>query len=373
MRLRMLLSVLTAMGLGSSSALVAADTKVSVRVGEGRGSDAEAHRLGKSSVLAAFEADWPAYKARFVGKDGRVQDNGNGGLTHSESQGYGLLLAVTANDREGFERIWSWTRTHLLVRDDGLAAWKWDPVTEEVADRNNATDGDILIAWALAVAARRFGRPDYRSAAERLADAIGSLLIRPSRFGPILMPAVAGFGPAEQPDGPVVNLSYWIFPAFSELALLAPGYGWFQVKTAGLELIRQSRFGPLRLPGDWVALGRHAPAPARNFRSAFGYDAIRLPLYLAWDGQLPDVLRHLSGLWNEASDVGPFVIDLGTGTPQQALKANGYRLLFALAACASGNPPRLGPLLTTQDDLYYPESLRLLCLAALQERNGPCP
>jgi endo-1,4-beta-D-glucanase Y len=37
--------------------------------------------------------DWAAYRDRFVMADGRVVDDANGGISHSESQGYGLLLA----------------------------------------------------------------------------------------------------------------------------------------------------------------------------------------------------------------------------------------------------------------------------------------
>ena len=37
-----------------------------------------------------------------------------------------------------------------LQRGDGLFSWKWSPNTSDpVPDKNNAADGDILIAWAL--------------------------------------------------------------------------------------------------------------------------------------------------------------------------------------------------------------------------------
>ena len=52
-----------------------------------------------------------------------------------------------------FETIFTFTRVELLIRDDGLAAWRWDPAaTPRVTDINNATDGDILIAYALGLA-----------------------------------------------------------------------------------------------------------------------------------------------------------------------------------------------------------------------------
>jgi endoglucanase len=88
-------------------------------------------------------ADWEAYRSRFVEDNGRVVDTANGNISHSEGQGYGLLLALAAADRRSFEQIWNFTFTELLIRDDGLAAWKWDPNGKpRVTDRNNASDGD---------------------------------------------------------------------------------------------------------------------------------------------------------------------------------------------------------------------------------------
>ena len=102
---------------------------------------------------------WQAYKARFVTDQGRVVDTGNNEISHSEGQGYGMLIAVAAGDRATFDRIWGWTRANLMVRDDELIAWRWEPRKRPgVADMNDASDGDILVAWALAEAARALGR-----------------------------------------------------------------------------------------------------------------------------------------------------------------------------------------------------------------------
>jgi endo-1,4-beta-D-glucanase Y len=115
-----------------------------------------------SAVLAATAAstpagaeatvqpsEWNLYKARFLDPAGRIVDNANGNISHSEGQGYGLLLSYLADDRGDFDRIWSFTRTEMLVRNDGLAAWKWDPLAKpHVSDTNNATDGDLLMAYS---------------------------------------------------------------------------------------------------------------------------------------------------------------------------------------------------------------------------------
>ena len=65
---------------------------------------------------AAVPADaWNLYRQKFVTAEGRVVDDVNGGISHSESQGYGLLLACLAGDRATFASIFAFTRTELLL------------------------------------------------------------------------------------------------------------------------------------------------------------------------------------------------------------------------------------------------------------------
>ncbi len=44
--------------------------------------------------LCAAGSDWRLFIKRFLASDGRVIDNGNGDISHTEGQGYGMLLAV---------------------------------------------------------------------------------------------------------------------------------------------------------------------------------------------------------------------------------------------------------------------------------------
>src|SRR5690606_11650664 len=71
-------------------------------------------------------SEWTSYVENYVAEDGRVIDTANNGISHSESQGYGLVLSALADDQPTFERIWTFTSTQLMVRDDGLASWLWD-------------------------------------------------------------------------------------------------------------------------------------------------------------------------------------------------------------------------------------------------------
>ncbi len=42
---------------------------------------------------------WERYKARFMMPDGRIIDTANGNVSHTEGQGFAMLLAVANNDR----------------------------------------------------------------------------------------------------------------------------------------------------------------------------------------------------------------------------------------------------------------------------------
>ena len=67
-----------------------------------------------------------------------------------------------------FERIFDFTRNQLLIRDDGLAAWKWDPnANPHIVDVNDASDGDILIAYALGLAGKAWDEPRYTAGGAR--------------------------------------------------------------------------------------------------------------------------------------------------------------------------------------------------------------
>ena len=106
-------------------------------------------KAGPATAQAPFAADWVAFQRRFVAPEGRIVDSGNRNISHSEGQGYGLLGALRANDQMSFDLILNWTLANLRRSTDALFAWRWDPSSSpNVTDLNNASDGDIFIAWA---------------------------------------------------------------------------------------------------------------------------------------------------------------------------------------------------------------------------------
>ncbi len=245
------------------------------------------------------DPEWRAFRNRYLAADGRVIDTANNGISHSESQGYGMFFAAHFADRPNFERLWGWTQHNLSRAQDGLFAWRYDPRgNSPVTDQNNATDGDIFIAWALFAAAERWDIPEYRAAATRIAEDLLRCCVTEVNGRMILLPGTAGFRSAE---GTVVNLSYYVFPAFRALSRLVSDRRWARLERDGLELIREAAFGRWRLPPDWLLLpARGGPVvPAPSWPARFSWDALRIPLNLAWGRMDHEALEAARRFWSD--------------------------------------------------------------------------
>src|SRR5437879_360685 len=83
----------------------------------------------QASPAAAYQGvlarTWSTYKGDFIQADGRVIDHQRGEATTSEGQSYALLRAAWMDDRETFERVWSWDAGNLRSRGDRLLAYLW--------------------------------------------------------------------------------------------------------------------------------------------------------------------------------------------------------------------------------------------------------
>jgi hypothetical protein len=153
------------------------------------------------------------------------------------------------------------------------------------------------------------------------------------RTGPSLLPAVAGFAAEDRPDGPVVSLSYYIFPAFARLGLVAPEFDWEGLSRSGLHLIEASRFGEQNLPVDWISLNGGTPHAADGFPASFAFNSIRIPLYLAWSGiGGREIYEPFLATWSKQ---GMATLDVNTGRAVDKLDEPGYRAIPALAACVT--------------------------------------
>ncbi len=309
---------------------------------------------------------WQAYVRRFVTSEGRVVDTGQGGISTSEGQGYGMLLAVAANDRMHFEQIWHWARRHLGMRADGLLAWAWHPALanmEEqstVPDTNNATDGDLLVAWALSRAGKRWHHVRYTTQARHIAMRIRTSLVKKTGIGPVLLPGEQGF---IHQQTVTINPSYWVLPALRAMYVLDPDPVWAQLRNTGRRLLEQARYGPAGLPADWLDIN-HSRVRLSAYKPArFGFDAIRVPLYWIWDGAAANTPALLGVTAFVDRPHASAWIDLVSGKEAGYAPTSGEQAVAALvrsclARAPRSLPPRLDHLRKSDD--YYSASLILL-------------
>ena len=325
---------------------------------------------------AAEDGDWTYYKQSYVSPQGRVIDTGHEGVSHSEGQGIGMLLAAHHKDRAAFETIWQWTRGNLQIRGDKLSAWKWAPsavagdsAAGKVADRNNATDGDIFIAWALYRAGRQWNEKAYLQSGSEISRDIRAKLLAQSAHGPVLLPGEQGFVKA---GTMTVNLSYWVFPALQDLNRLDPAPEWEKLIASGLSLLKAARFGRWQLPADWLRVADKVDI-APDFKPRFSYDALRIPLYLVWAKlDSPDNLKPFNEFWGhfQSARFVPAWTALADDSVDSYDASPGIQAVIGLtrlkgSAKTRQNKPQFSKLNPGHD--YYSATLLLLAKLAAQE------
>jgi endoglucanase len=304
-----------------------------------------------------IDQDWVVYKSRFVAVDGRVIDTGNNGASHSEGQGYGLLLALRMNDEVVFKQIWQWTKANLQVRKDSLFIWRRRPSTAfSDEDKNNATDGDILIAWSLLEASKKWEQTVYEHEAIKILNDIKQKLIIQKNGLDIILPGEYGF---QFPNATIINLSYWIYPAFKDFSAFDKNPVWDKLTTSGQTLSQKARFGHWQLPPDWLEMKNdHSMTPARN--KQFGYDAVRVPLYMIFADVNPGLLSPFADYWSFYRGYTPAWIALEENVMDSYGASSGIRAikqmtLFALKRIGS---VKFASIDKNQD--YYSATLLLL-------------
>ncbi|MBP0491690.1 glycosyl hydrolase family 8 [Pararoseomonas indoligenes] len=332
---------------------------------------------GMPEWLAELKTEWAAFRGRYVTREGRVLDTGKGDETHTEGQGFGLLFAAEAGDTATFDRIWDWTRRYLRHRRDNLHAWRYrgDSV-DPVGDQNNATDGDILIAWGLMRGADLFTRPNLEREAALIARDILTLCTREVAGKLVLLPAQGGF---EKRDHVVVNPSYYVFPALTAFERLVPGPQWRRLVSDGLDLCcREARFGRWGLPADWIEVPRESsfkPRLAASWPTRFSWDAVRVPLYLAWAGQKDNpALQACASFWTRPTAEVPAWTDLRNNSLAPYPGHAGIQAVAMLARATQDPRRRIQELpRVAQAPDYYGASLIMLSRIAWQEARAGAP
>lgn len=319
--------------------------------------------------FAQAPGTWEYYRHHFVSEDGRVIDFFQQKTSHSEGQGYGMLLAVAHKDREAFDRIYKWTRENLMVRADPFATWQWGMRINGqwgILDYNNATDGDLLIAWALLDAAQLWSQPDLTDHALSIITAIKNELVIKKYGRILLLPGYFGFS---SPDAVIINPSYFIYPAFEKFAQIDDPQFWRTLAAHSFELTIAQSLTPLELPCDWISIDDTGVKINKKRSKDFGYEAIRIPLYMAMSDDHKNGLARFSKYLSfyKTTQLLPNVVDLVDNQISMFMAPAGFYAILA-RCCQLVGEKDLGSqlmdtakekILTEQDD-YYSNTLYLL-------------
>ena len=248
--------------------------------------------------------EWERFKKTFITEDGRVVDFYQGQSSHSEGQGFAMLVAASRDDKETFEKLWQWARSNLQVRSsDKLFAWSWGQVRPDrwsVIDFNNATDGDTAIALALLDAADRWGIENYRDRAVEIIQSIRENVIVGKNGTFLVLPGYYGF---QEGKTLILNPSYFLFSAYKRFAEADRKDFWLRVHKDSTAFLKRCLFGRFKLPADWVAYDGENVSIFMEKDPLFGYDAIRVLLYLRWDDNI-GALKELGGCLDLIEKVG---------------------------------------------------------------------
>lgn len=325
--------------------------------------------FGTQSLAAPSEAEeWKYFQDHFISGDGRVIDPIQNGMSHSEGQGYGMLLAVHFQDRPLFDKLLQWTTNNLQVRHDALSAWGWGkrPNDEWAAiDYNNATDGDVLIAYALIQAGQKWGQQDYRQRAAAIVQSLRTHMAVNQNNRTFLLSGYYGFADAK---GLVLNPSYQILTAYQAFAEIDDRQFWEKIRLDALYLLDKADENPSKLPADWIIAEPDGNIKIYAAKSPlFSYEAIRVLLYLAWAKlPQPDGAKTSLDYYQKHGRI-PEWFDLTKGSLSSEAAPAGFYAIFARAAEQLGNTAlatrlkeEAGQRLQNEPNAYYSHVLYLL-------------
>lgn len=305
---------------------------------------------------------WSAFKSRFMTPEGRIVDTGNNNVSHTEGQGYGMLMAVAWNDRASFTTLWNWTQQNLKNNANGLFYWRYIPnATPHVSDKNDASDGNVLIAWALLKAGEKWHVDAWLQASDAIQRAIVEHDVTRYAGYTVMLPGAQGFN---KNSYVVLNPSYFLFSAWRDFARRSHLQVWDKLINDGMTLLENMRFGDSGLPVDWVALNADGTlAPAAGWPPRFSYDAVRIPLNLyAYDASSLRLVPF-QRFWMQFPRLQtPAWIDV-LNNNKAPYNMNGG--LLAVRDLTLGDTRQINGILSENQD-YYSASLQLLTLMALR-------
>jgi endoglucanase len=249
------------------------------------------------SPYTLLQSSWERYKVQFLSNDGRIVDHSSKGVTTSEGQSYALLRSVWLDDRETFDKVWTFTKNNMKRKDDNLFGWKWGKIKENTygllpdGGDGSASDADSDIALALILAGDRWSDSRYIDQAKVILKDmwnIETVEVGGKRY------LVAGNWTGKAGEDVVINPSYFAPYAWRIFARVDTDHDWKSLIDPAYDLLAGASRQQLDtsqsagLPPDWLLLtkeGTLKQAPINGFTTNYSYDAVRVPWRVALDYQ----------------------------------------------------------------------------------------
>lgn len=314
-------------------------------------------------------ADFNKFKAAFISADGRVIDKMNGNISHSEGQGYGMLLSLKANDRKTFDKVYAWTVKNLQIREtDSLFAWRYGQDSSgvwKVTDNNNATDGDILIAYSLILGSEMWNDKKYLADAKKIISDIRIKLTAHRNGMFYLLPGEYGFSNKEND---VVNPSYIIISAYKQFGKVDDPIFWKRVQQDGIKIIAYYTGQYIDMPRNWLRVTDTGLTDDKEKGVIFGFDAVRCLLYGSWSktlGTIPGLKPYLNLV--KRINMMPMTVDMSSETMSMYDAPAGFYSVLAKTFKETGDnasyrlfKQEADKRILTENDNYYSYALYLL-------------
>ncbi|MFW7379680.1 MAG: glycosyl hydrolase family 8 [Oligoflexus sp.] len=279
-----------------------ADLKfISEQVGGDEGGKGIWHAYRPKNIFKGqLATEYDNWKARHLVQcsDGSADVQMFPGESVSEATAYGLLIAVSMDDKETFDQLLRGFEKRKNFR--GMMSWKF-AVCGDVWQPGAATDADLDIAMALIMADRKWGQ--YRQAAESVITALkqygtsqckGMLILRPGD----------NWGGCQDPSDKRLNPSYFAPAYYQAFGRFLPNQAdfWNQLVIDTYRLLDQYQQSNDGLLPDWSYADGSLAGP-------YGYEACRVPWRMATDyawnsrAEAKKVLNGIRGF--VASNSGP--------------------------------------------------------------------
>lgn len=235
----------------------------------------------------------------YIRHDGLVEGEGSGAT--SESQSYGMLMAVYSNKQEMFDIIWKWTKDNLQTRqNDKLFSWLWE--NGKISDTNPATDADQDIAYALYLASKQWGNEKYRAEAKEIVKDIWN--VETKEIVGMRYVAAGNWAVAEK-NGVIINPSYLAPYEYRIFAELDPEHNWLSIVDSSYAALNVCT-GSSGLAMDWCQLNSKGDIVpkyhlGKKDGSVHSYDALRVPYRVALDYKLNSEPRALEYLQKDST------------------------------------------------------------------------